>query len=407
MITRRTFVRGSLAAAALFGCGGGGIDMGPILPGGDAGPDPDAGGADPDAPPESCPGDPLAGGELLGTVALLDSGSPDFGRLYGSGLDARMMTDLATVRPEAPVIPTERFYVRTSTPDALPPAAGWKVRLTGLVEQPVELSVEDIVARASDRGMVLLECAGNGTTTAFGLMSAGRWRGVPIAELLDRARPAAGAARLRIEGYDRHDGPSETSFAGAGWVFTREQLEAAGAFVATHLNDAPLTPEHGQPVRLVVPGWYGCCSIKWLREIAFVDDEEPPTFHMLEFARRVMQEGEPDKARDWSPALIDHAAMPVRVEKWRVGGKLRYLVAGILWGGDRPSPRLELSFGGDWLPVEVCPAPKTVRSWTTWATIWDPPAKGTYELRCRFDDAVRQRRLDTGYYLRRVQIDEV
>jgi DMSO/TMAO reductase YedYZ molybdopterin-dependent catalytic subunit len=394
--------------AALAGCGGGTQDGSPIVGGGaDAG----AGPPDADPPdataPETCPDDPLAGGELLAVVPLLDSGSPDLGRLYGEGLDARLMTDLGLLGPDEMVTPLELYYLRTSTPDALPAARGWKVRLGGLVEADVELTIDELLAASRDQGTFVMECAGNSTGAAFGLMSAGRWRGVPIGEVLDRARPLPAGARLQISGYDRHDGPSETSFAGASWIFTRRQLEDAGAFLATHLDGEPLGQPHGAPVRLYVPGWYGCVCVKWLETIDFVDDEVAPTFHMLEFARRTLQDGEPKKARDWAPAVIDQAAMPVRVERWRVGDRERYKVTGILWGGGEPTDALEVRFGADdaWRRAEVCPSMRTNETWTLWTAIWDPPGPGTYEITCRVDDpSIRQRRLDSGYYLRRVKI---
>jgi DMSO/TMAO reductase YedYZ molybdopterin-dependent catalytic subunit len=405
-LSRRHFLRSGLAAAALAGCGGVVVrdgDGSPIVPG-----DPDAG-APPDALVEECD-DPLAGGELLGVVPLLDSGSPDFGTMVGEGLDARQMFDLSKVAPGELLTPVPEYYVRTSTPDGLPPPDGWTVRIHGMVQAPIEIRLAELLDGARDQGAHVMECAGNGTGAAFGLMSAARWRGVPIDEVLDRVAPASPSALYRFAGYDRHDGPSETSFAGADWIFTRAQLEQAGAFLATHQNGEPLTLEHGAPVRLYVPGWYGCVCSKWLNEIELLPEDAPPTFHMLEFARRTMQDGEPGRAIDWLPAVIDQAAMPVRVERWRAGGRLRYLVAGILWGGERPTDRLDVRFGAadSWRRVEVCPSMVDNASWTPWAYLWDPPGTGTYEITCRIDDrSVRQRRLDSGHYARRVKIAEV
>jgi DMSO/TMAO reductase YedYZ molybdopterin-dependent catalytic subunit len=405
-LSRRHFLRNSLAAAALAGCGAASVrdgDGSPITPG-----DPDAGPPDggPDAFVETCD-DPLAGGELLGLVPLVDNGSPNFSFMYGEGLDARQMFDLSTVRPDNLITAVPDYYVRTSTPDGLPAASTWTVRIHGMVEAAVDIPLADLLDRARDRGAHVMECSGNSTGASFGLMSAARWRGVPVGEILDRARPLPAAARIRFSGYDRHDGPSETSFAGCDWIFSRAQLEEAGAFLATHQNGDPLTLEHGAPVRLYVPGWYGCTCVKWLNEIEFLPDDVAPTFHMLEFAKRTMQDGEPEHARDWKPAVIDQAAMPVRVERWRVGGRVRYLVAGILWGGERPTDKLDVRFGeGDaWRRVEVCPSMKGNATWTPWAYLWDPPGAGTYEIRCRIDDtSIRQRRLDIGYYARRVKI---
>ena len=88
------------------------------------------------------------------------------------------------------------------------------------------------------------------------------------------------------------------------------------------MNGEPLPPDHGFPVRLVVPGWYGCVCIKWVTAIDLVGAEERPTSQMLEFAERTHQVGPggaPTRARDFQPAVMDLAALPIRVEQWQVG----------------------------------------------------------------------------------------
>src|SRR5262249_22404801 len=142
--------------------------------------------------------------------------------------------------------------------------------------------------------------------------------------------------RVRISGFDRYPVKSEFSRPGASWIFTQEDIAAAGAFLATLMNSRPLTRDHGAPLRLVVPGWYGCCCIKWVNQIAFVADGSPATSQMREFASRTHQRRIPTLARDYQPAVIDPAAMPVRVEKWLVGGRVTYRVYGIIWGDRHP-----------------------------------------------------------------------
>jgi DMSO/TMAO reductase YedYZ molybdopterin-dependent catalytic subunit len=159
-----------------------------------------------------------------------------------------------------------------------------------------------------------MECAGNPRTLHFGLISAANWAGIPLAKVLPRVEPRSGASWVLISGFDRHSQPSEHSMPGASWIFTREQMESAGAFLATEMNGQPLPPDHGFPIRLVAPGWYGCTCIKWVSEIAMVDEAAPATGQMREFAERTHQAGTPELARDFQPATIDLAAMPVRVE---------------------------------------------------------------------------------------------
>ena len=262
------------------------------------------------------------------------------------------------------------------------------------------------------QGTVLLECSGNGRRRAFGLLSAAEWSGVPLAEVLERAQVLDSATRVLISGVDRHSNVAERS-AGASWVFTFDQLAATGAFLATRMNGAPLPPDHGAPVRLVMPGWYGCTMAKWVEEIRLVGDEEPATAQMKEFAGRTHQDGVPELACDYRPGEMDQTGMPVRIEQWRVDGGsrpgLEYRVVGVMWGGDRQTDAFSIRFGDDTPcePIEAY-AQTTNRTWTLWSHTWRPSRPGTYRITLNVDDpAIRTRRLDRGYYARTVEIVDV
>jgi DMSO/TMAO reductase YedYZ molybdopterin-dependent catalytic subunit len=395
-ITRRRLVQGALGAA-IAGCG--------PTPGGA----PDAAG--PDAGP-ACP-DPFAGGERVGLAAFVSERRQPFGEPFGAGLDGRLYTDLAALAADAMVVPNERFYVRTRTPgrlDLTDPERvrrGWRISVGGLARAPRDVTLAELLPRVGPRGTTLLECSGNGATADFGLMSAARWAGVALADVLALVQPLPEATRVLVAGFDDHTAPSATSRAGASWVFALADVARYGAFLATEMNGAPLPADHGFPVRLVVPRWYGCCCVKWVDRVALVGDDEPATDHMREFAARTHQDGVPELARDFRPATMDQAAMPVRVERWRVGARTLYKVVGVMWGGERAVDALEISFddGETYAPVAVCPAPSPNDTWTLWSHPWSPAAPGLYHLRLRVADrSVPQRRLDAGYYARVVEV---
>jgi hypothetical protein len=162
-------------------------------------------------------------------------------------------------------------------------------------------------------------------------------------------------------------------------------------------------------VRLVVPGWYGCTCIKWVDEITFVGDDAEATSQMREYAARTMQKGVPELAKDFQPAVIEQAAMPVRIEKWSVAGKIQYRVVGIAWGGAQPVKVLQIRFNPeeDYVPVDNFHQVKN-DPWTLWTHNWSPKAPGTYAIRLSVkEQAVQARRLDSGYYVRSVEITEV
>jgi hypothetical protein len=145
-------------------------------------------------------------------------------------------------------------------------------------------------------------------------------------------------------------------------------------------------------------------------EIRLVRASEPATSQMKEFAARTHQTAVHDLAGDYAPAVIDTAATPIRVEKLRTSSGVEYRVVGIVWGGAHPVSRLAIRFGGDtsWRPFDVCPTPTTTAVWSLWSYRWKPVRPGIYDIALRVPDpSVPQRRLDMGYYLRQVRIDDV
>jgi len=174
------------------------------------------------------------------------------------------------------------------------------------------------------------------------------------------------------------------------------------------MNGEPLTRDHGAPVRLVVPGWYACTCIKWVNEIALVDDGAEATSQMQEYRGRVTHEaGVPQFAKDYGPAKIEYAATPIRVERWLVNGRIKFRVIGILWGGSQPAKGLEIRFNPeeDYVPVELQRASGDI--WSFWTYAWSPKKPGSYLIRLRVKDPeTPTKRLDAGFYLRSVEIDE-
>jgi DMSO/TMAO reductase YedYZ molybdopterin-dependent catalytic subunit len=353
--------------------------------------------------------EPFAKGKLLGTIAFTGEAKVPMETALGAELDGRMYTDLSALSPENRVTPTEKFYIRTQASELLDTQKAWRVRVGGLAARPFELRTEELRKMAKPMGLHLMECAGNTRSVHFGMMSAADWGGTPLAELLESPKPRPAATRVLISGFDTYAAKSASSVPGASWIFTLEELRTSRAFLATEMNGSALTRDHGAPVRLVVPDWYGCACIKWVNEITFTDDTAAATSQMQEYAARTMQMGVPGLAREYKPATVGTAAMPIRVEKWVVEEKIKYRVVGIVWGGSSAVKDLQIRFNPeeDYVPVGNL-EPMAANPWSFWTHAWAPRQTGTYLIRLRVKDVgVIARRLDLGYYMRSVEITEI
>jgi DMSO/TMAO reductase YedYZ molybdopterin-dependent catalytic subunit len=352
-------------------------------------------------------------GRCLGVIKFLGEGPIPMETLMDKGLDGRLYTDLSLISPGHPATPTEKFFVRTRASALLEDRKPWVIKASGLLNQPSEISMAQLHRLARPTGLHLMECSGNIRLGHFGMLSVADWTGALVSELLDSLKVDRAATHVLISGFDRYPVTSSTSVPGASWIFTIDQLRSSKAFLATEMNASPLTKDHGAPVRLVVPGWYGCVCIKWVDQITALPEGAATTSQMREFAARTMQLGVPELVKDYRPALVEQAAMPVRVEKWLVQGKIKYRVSGIAWGGSRPVSGLGIRFSSqfystdDFTPLENFEQ-TTNDPWTFWTHAWTPSKPGLYFIQLSVKDAsVPSRRLDSGYYVRSVEITEI
>ncbi len=410
--TRRSFLRGSIgfSGALLVGCETGGSlgDDDDATDDDDAVDDDDAADDDDAVDPCDDPEDPLAGGTFVRTLEFLGI-TRDLDTDIGGELDGRRYVDLTGVDTTGDgVVSNEDFYIRTMASELLPPAEGWTVTISGLVDTETTLEIDALRDRATDQGLKTLECSGNGGGGGFGLLSTARWAGVPLMELLNEAGIDPSATAVRVTGFDTYAGQSDFSTPGAEWVFPLDQVEEYGAFLATEMNGEPLPLHHGRPVRLYVPRWYGCTNIKWVQTIELVDDAVQSTSQMREFAGRTHQPGVPELARDFIPATQDQAAMPIRVEQWELEGGIVHRIVGVSWGGYEPTRAFAIRIdGGSAEEITVCPGQAHNDHWGFWEHVWRPARPGFYEIELEVtDSSIRTRRLDTGFYSRTVEVVE-
>jgi DMSO/TMAO reductase YedYZ molybdopterin-dependent catalytic subunit len=380
--------------------------------------------------------DRCARGEFLGYLPFRSLKEDEFrGKLDRNshgGHDARLCIDVATLlTPQGRLTPADHFFIRTEYPDLLKPAKSWTIKIHGEVKQPQDVPLESLRDSVESRGPVLLECSGNAAELKFGLLSVAEWAGIPIEKIIKLAHPTEKAKAILIKGFDDDshlpdNGPpyATHSYPTCSWIFPIETLVNAGAFLATQMNGAPLPKDHGAPVRLIIPNWYGCTEVKWVNEIKFVDGNEKATWQMLEFSNRTHQELRPtprgfkhqfgpEYARDYKPGTIDQTALPVRVEQWRVDRKILYRIVGITWGGPNRSEKLKirLSAAGGmsaFSSVDFCKAQTSNSQYGIWTLAFTARRKGYCGIHVLLNDPkVSSRRLNRGDYDRGVFIPDV
>jgi DMSO/TMAO reductase YedYZ molybdopterin-dependent catalytic subunit len=343
---------------------------------------------------------------FLGVVPFSREGNPPMGKPIGTELDGRLFTDLSAVTPDSRVTLTEQFFIRTRASKLLD-TTRWDIQIDGLVNKVMTVPVEVLTKKARPMGAHLMECSGNTRSAHFGMMSVAEWDGVPLQEVLENTRPQVSSTRVLVSGFDRYQEESMTSVPGASWIFSQDQLLSSQAFLATKMDGRPLGVDHGAPVRLVVPGWYGCVCIKWVDQIDFVAEDAPPTSQMREYAGRTLQRGLPSLARDYQPATIGSAAMPVRIEKWRIDGTIRYHIAGIRWGPGSIG-KCEIRFGPEEQFTQVDRVEGVGDTWSFWSHEWIPRRTGEFTIRLRLNGEKNDtRKLDSGYYDRSLEIAEI
>ncbi len=289
------------------------------------------------------------------------------------------------------ITPNESFYVRNhfDSPELEPD--GWTLGISGWVEREIRLTQGDLEQMPQASLVATLECAGNGRSFlegkvpgvqwGAGAVGNAEWSGVQARLLLESAGIEDGALEVVFEGADSGvEGGSE----GAVRFARSLPLDMAlhpDTLIALRMNGEPLATEHGFPARLVVPGWYGVASVKWLRALRVVDAPYRGFFQSVKYTVRRKT------ARGISEDVVGMMLPKSEIIRPRPGDCVAEgtrLVEGIAWAGPEAVAAVELSCdGGDsWRRAELV-GPQHRYSWTRWRYAWEPPGQGVYSLLAR------------------------
>ena len=284
---------------------------------------------------------------------------------------------------------------------AVDPAA-WRLRLDGLVDRPLELSLADLRALPRRTIPVTMECAGNGRARLqprplsnpwlLEAIGTAEWGGTPLAPLLAEAGLRPDATELVFTGADRgFQGGIEQDFQRSLSIADASRPEV---LLVDEMNGAPLQPQHGFPLRLIVPGWYGVASVKWLLRIEAV--AEPFAGYQQARTYRFKTDAEDPGipvSRIRVRALMAPPGIPDFFTRRRLVDAGTIKVRGRAWSGNGPVRKVEVAVDGVWADA-IVEAAVGDWAWRGWSFDW-AATPGEHELACRAtDDAGETQPLD-------------
>ena len=358
-----------------------------------------------------------AAGALAGAAVPLGRGAP-FGFVAGAnaadfapiaGKEGLAVLNDRPLSAETPphllndeVTPTARHFIRNNgiVPPQMDPAT-WTLRIDGLVERPMTLSIEDLCDRFEVvTHRLLLECGGNGRARfdppargnqwTFGAVGCAEWTGVRLADVLEAAGVAEAAIYTAHEGADAHLSGKPGLLSISRGVPIEKAMNPYN-LIAFEMNGGPLHPMNGAPLRLVVPGWPGSCSQKWLTRIWLRDvvhDGPKMTGASYRVPPHPVAPGEPAPVEDMK---IIHA-MPVKslITFPKTGlalGDRELEVAGNAWAGDTEVARVDISidYGATWQQARLAP-PHNPHAWQRFSARVRFPRAGYYRVWARATD---------------------
>ncbi|MGH8136501.1 MAG: sulfite oxidase [Steroidobacteraceae bacterium] len=297
--------------------------------------------------------------------------------------------------------PNGRFFIRSHfgpPPEEQIDPAAWRLRVNGLVERQLTLSLDELKQFPEVTVTAVLQCSGNGR--AFfrprvpgvqwerGAVGNARWTGIRLADVLARAGVQAAGRHVQLQGADR---PVATTIP----LFIRsipiEKALHADTLLAYRMNGAPLPLLHGAPLRVIAPGWMADACLKWLTTIT-VSADEAKGYYMetaYRYPARPVEPGTTPNPRDMRPVEeMVVKSLIVEPAQGAIVGLGPVMIRGVAWTGeDRRIARVEVSMddGTTWQPARLT-GKDLPYAWRSWQVIWQPKGAGPAEILCRATD---------------------
>lgn len=296
---------------------------------------------------------------------------------------------------DGPFTPVDQFFTIQHMNRPEIEAGAYRLKLTGLVKKPAELSLADLRAMRPVEMAVGYECSGNSPRSMQGLCSCGRFTGVPLRDLLNHAGIDARAREVVFFGTDR--GPQEIVFRKQtfnleqqfGRSVTLEHAMKPDPFVAYALNGRPLPREQGFPVRLIMPGWYGVCNVKWLAEIHLQEDRYLGSYQARWYRSLVGVGGtgeDSDPETQWVETEVTRMHLKSVIARVRKTGGA-YQILGFALNDGTPIRSVEVKIDdGPWAKAALA-STNSKYSWKLFSYRWDNATPGEHTIVSRATDA--------------------
>jgi DMSO/TMAO reductase YedYZ molybdopterin-dependent catalytic subunit len=284
------------------------------------------------------------------------------------------------------ITPTNKFFTVKHFGQPTIDLQKWRLDVTGLVKQPLSLTIDQLKARPRQEVTFTLECSGNtGLPFFWGGLGNATWAGTALAPLLQEAGILDRGKEIVFYAHDVgkqkvRDMDLTTPFARG--MSVSEAMGPAN-LLCYEMNGQPLDAGHGAPLRLLTPGWYGVANVKWLDRIEVIDSRFAGHFMARDYVtiREEQRDGQPL----WTETVVGKVLLksaPARVT--RKDGK--YRIAGAAWGGPIASVEVKVD-GGPWMPAAITEGGGSSEySWKFWRLDWGSPPAGEHTVTSRATD---------------------
>ena len=292
--------------------------------------------------------------------------------------------------------PIKYFYRRNHFPYPLLTQHHFWIQISGQVHQPRFFHYNEILSMPSKSLVVPLECAGNqranfnpkvyGEQWEEGAISQGKWTGVPLKDILEKAGLSQNAQEIVFEGADFGKKPGIHENIPFERSLPLEKALHPDTIIAFQYNDRPLTYKHGYPFRLIVPNWYAMASVKWLSKIKVIDDAYKGPFQTDDYVYYPHKDHDRDKFPVTTLNVNSIIQKPIHLSILNTG---IHEINGITWTGHGRITEIQLSFdkGKTWKNAKLHSLLNQDYAWSSWSYIWKVEEKGEYTIYSRARDS--------------------